>query len=529
MINVSPSSTKATLRHPWKRLITVGRAYELLRHDLLEHLRILQERISFDYTRFHAIFHDEMQVYTEDTEGRPVYQWKHVDRILDDTRALGLRHVIELNSMPRLLASGDQTIFNFKMNVTPPKSLEKWAALVTAFVAHLVERYGLAEIRQWYFECWNEPDLGGFWTGTQEDYFRFYAASARAVKAVHPDLPVGGPATSRGQWVADFIRFCRTENVPMDFASTHQYPQDEYCLYEDRKGSPHDPDQFFIDSIRDVRATVDREAGDGFPLLYTEWNTQNAAPGRAVTWSRNPDLDTIYSGSSVLHYMAHLDGAADMFGWWTASDLFEFQGEPVGMPTAAFSSGYGLLSVRGTPKPAFHALRFLSLMTGDLMDVGLPNERPRHANVLVVSFPDRVRLLAWNHQSNAEPSQGDWTPRVRIQLPPTLAAAGEIQQIVLQVKPGQGAAYETWLEMGRPQNLTRTEEEALRLAAEPSASIRRITVGGGFAELDLSLGHCEFAFVEFSLAGQPSKERAEECAHETLNDLLSYRQPTGTN
>lgn len=122
MIHCTHAAMVRHLRHPWKRLITVGRAYELLRHDLLEHLKILQDRIGFEYTRFHAIFHDEMQVYSEDEQGRPVYQWKHVDRILDDTRALGLRHVIELNSMPTLLASGTQTIFNLKMNVTPPKS-----------------------------------------------------------------------------------------------------------------------------------------------------------------------------------------------------------------------------------------------------------------------------------------------------------------------------------------------------------------------------------------------------------------------
>ncbi|MEI6034379.1 MAG: hypothetical protein WCS65_08895 [Verrucomicrobiae bacterium] len=523
-ITITPSQTPRTLRHPWKRLVTIGRAYELLRHDLLEHLRILQERIGFDYTRFHAIFHDEMQVYTEDAQGRPVYQWKHVDKILDDTRALGLRHVIELNSMPGLLASGDQTIFNFKMNVTPPKSLEKWGALVTAFTAHLVERYGLAEIRQWYFECWNEPDLGGFWSGTMDDYFRFYAATARAVKAVHPDLPVGGPATSRGQWVTEFIRFCRRENVPLDFVSTHQYPQDEYCLHEGRKGSPHEPDMFFIDSIRSVRETVNREAGAGFPLFYTEWNTQNCAPGREVTWGRNPDLDTIYSGSSVLHYMTHLDGAADMFGWWTASDLFEFQ-DGVAMPTAPFSSGYGLLSVRGAPKPAFHALQFLSLMTGEVMETTLPPEHPRLANVLAVAFPDRVRLLVWNHQSNAGPQPGTWDARIRVQLPDALAAVGEVQQIALHVRPGQGAAYETWLEMGSPQNLTRTEEEALRLAAESAVSVCRIAVLDGGAEFELSLGRCEFAFIELSLPGQPAKERAEECVPDALNDLLSYRQP----
>lgn len=524
MLHCTHSSDDRHLRHPWKRLVTVGRAYELLRHDLLEHLKILQDRIGFEYTRFHAIFHDEMQVYSEDDQGRAVYQWKHVDRILDDTRALGLRHVIELNSMPALLASGTQTIFNFKMNVTPPKSYEKWEALVRAFVEHLVERYGIAEIRQWYFECWNEPDLSGFWSGTQEEYFHLYAASARAVKAVHPDLQVGGPATSRGQWVADFIRFCRRENVPMDFVATHQYPQDEYCLFENRVGSPHAPDMFFIDSIRDVRATVDREAGAGFPLLYTEWNTQNAAPGRAVSWSRNPDLDTLYSGSSALHYLAHLDETTDMFGWWTASDLFEFQGEPVGMPTAAFSSGYGLLTVRGAPKPAFHALRFLGQLTGRLMAINLGDApRPALAGALAVEFTDRVRLLVWNHQSHAAAPEGVWKTSTCFELPERLAAASAVQQVNLHVKPGHGAAYETWLAMGSPQNLTRTEEEALRLSAEPLASISRLEVRNGQAQLEMELGPCEFLFIELSLPGQPSKERAEESTDQKLNSLLSYK------
>lgn len=515
------------MRHPWKRLITVGRAYELLRHDLLEHLKILQERIGFEYTRFHAIFHDEMQVYSEDEQGNPVYQWKHVDRILDDTRQLGLRHVIELNSMPKLLASGTQTIFNFAMNVTPPKSYEKWEALVRAFVEHLVERYGIAEIKQWYFECWNEPDLSGFWSGTQEEYFQLYAASARAVKAVHPDLQVGGPASSRGQWVAEFIHFCRKENVPLDFIATHQYPQDEYCLFENRVGSPHAPDMFFIDSIRAVRATVDREAGAGFPLLYTEWNTQGAAPGRAVTWGRNPDLDTLYSGSSVLHYLTHLDDTVDMFGWWTASDLFEFQGEPVGMPTAPFSSGYGLLSVRGAPKPAFHAMRFLSQLTGRVMELKADDApRPSLAGAVAVEFSDRVRVLVWNHQSNATQTEGNWKARLRIQLPTALADATRVQRIDFQVGTGHGAAYEVWLGMGRPQNLTRTEEEALRLAAEPAVTISYADVVQRATEIEIELAPCEFALIELSRPGTPSKERAEEQAMGALNNLLSYQSAT---
>ncbi len=524
MTTISPATEDSRLRMPWKRLVTLGRAYELLRADLLEHLKILQARIGFDYTRFHAIFHDEVQVYTEDAQGRPVYQWKHVDRILDDTLALRLRHVIELNSMPALLASGTQSIFNFKMNVTPPKCYAKWEALVRAFAEHCLERYGLAEVQHWYFECWNEPDLGGFWTGTKEQYFELYAASARAVKAAHPSLRVGGPATSRGQWIGDFIRWCREKNVPMDFVSTHQYPQDEYCLYENRVGSPHAPDMFFIDSIRSVRAEVNHEAGQDFPILYTEWNTQNAAPGRAVSWSRNPELDTIYSGSATLHYCTALDREVDMLGWWTASDTFEFQ-DDVRMPTTPFSSGgYGLVTVRGTPKPACHALHFLAQMTGRLQTVALAADRPEHANLLACVLPGRVRVLAWNHQSRVV-TPSTWNDTLRLALPADLAAAASLQVIRLHVRTGQGSAYELWRAMGDPQNLTRTEEEALRLLSEPACEVTPVPVSQGAVELPLTLAPHEFVFIEISAPGAPCKEKPEGEAllpSSQLNDLLSY-------
>lgn len=527
MLAFRPASPARRLRMPWKRLLTVGRAFELLRADLLEHLRLLRREIGFEYLRFHALFHDEMRVYAEDSSGRPVYQWKHVDRVLDDTLALGFRHVIELNSMPALLASGDRAIFNFKMNVTSPRDYAKWEALVRAFVEHCAERHGIDEILHWYFECWNEPDLEGFWSGTQEEYFQLYAASARAVKSVHPALRVGGPASSRGRWVAELVRWCRANAVPLDFVSTHQYPQDEYCLFPDRAGSPHAPDRFFVDSIREVRATVDREAGPGFPLLYTEWNTQNGAPGRPVSWENNPDLDTLYSGSAALHYCSALDRTVDMLGWWTASDLFEFQ-DALGMPSAPFShGGYGLVTVRGTPKPAFHALRFLSRLTGRVLEPELPADRPPLAGALASEHPDRVRVLVWNHQSHEETPRA-WSTRLRIPLPPALSGAERLQLVELAVGVGHGSAYEVWRAMGEPQNLGRTEEDALRLLSEPACRVLHLTPADAHAEWQLQLEPRAFAFFELSLPGAPTAAKPAGSTHaagsaSALNRLLSYQ------
>lgn len=98
--------------------------------------------------------------------------------------------------MPEMLASGHETVFHFRGNVTPPADYDAWGRLIRKLVGHWVERYGIAEVSQWFFEVWNEPNLPVFWTGTQDDYFKLYGHTAQAIKTVDASLRVGGPATA---------------------------------------------------------------------------------------------------------------------------------------------------------------------------------------------------------------------------------------------------------------------------------------------------------------------------------------------
>lgn len=49
-----------------------------------------------------------------------------------------------------------QQVFWWKGHASPPKQMSFWYNLVEATVRHWVTRYGLEEVRTWYFECWNE-------------------------------------------------------------------------------------------------------------------------------------------------------------------------------------------------------------------------------------------------------------------------------------------------------------------------------------------------------------------------------------
>ena len=189
--------------------VGAGRANEGLRADWQRQLAEVRRECGFRYLRFHGLLCDDMGVYRIERDGREVYNWQYIDELFDAMLGLGVRPFVELGFMPSAMASGPHTIFWWRGNVTPPREPAKWAALVRALVAHWTERYGEAEVAQWYFEVWNEPNLAGFWLGdkggrndadfdvfARSEYFKLYEVTARAVKAVSPRYRVGGPATA---------------------------------------------------------------------------------------------------------------------------------------------------------------------------------------------------------------------------------------------------------------------------------------------------------------------------------------------
>ncbi|RZJ39610.1 MAG: beta-xylosidase, partial [Brevundimonas sp.] len=194
----------------------------LIRDDSLGQLQTAQNELGFRYIRFHAIFHDDLGTYRE-VDGRPVYDWTRIDYLYDRLMGMGLKPFVELGFTPDAMKTSEQTIFYWKGNTSHPVPA-KWNALVDAFVRHLIDRYGIEEVRTWYFEAWNEPNLDGFWErADQAAYFDLYGRSARVIKAIDPALRVGGPATAGAAWTPEFIAYADANDLPIDFIATHTY------------------------------------------------------------------------------------------------------------------------------------------------------------------------------------------------------------------------------------------------------------------------------------------------------------------
>ncbi len=346
-IEINAQGPTTPFPHFWEEMFGSGRANLTLRESYRSDLRAVKQVTDFKYVRFHAILHDENGGYNEDEHGNPVYNFSYVDQIYDGLLKNGVRPVVEISFMPKKLAFNPDALhpFWYKQNVSPPKSMERWDDLMTHFAQHLVDRYGIDEVAQWYFEVWNEPNID-FWNGIPRDksYFDLYAHTARALKAVSPRLRVGGPATAAAQWVDDFLKYAADNHVPVDFVTSHGYADD---TVENLFGTNEDisMDDRVCRAIGKVRKQIQASAMPKLPLFWTEWNVQGM----------NESRDTSFVGTGLANTIRECDGLVDMMSFWTFSDVFE-EGGPIAKP---FDGEFGLRAKGGINKPSYYDFALL--------------------------------------------------------------------------------------------------------------------------------------------------------------------------
>ena len=432
-------------------------AYLTLREDWREQVRDAQREIGFRQMRFHGIFHDLVGICRGVNEDHIVFNFNNLDKIYDFLLDQGIRPFVELGFMPEALASGTQTCFHYRANVTPPKSQELWAQLIHGFTAHLIERYGLDEVAQWPFEVWNEPDLDYFWAGTREEYFTLYETTVRTLKALSPRLQVGGPATSKGLWVKEMLAFCAGRNLPLDFISTHHYCADVALVLDKPEGPvAYRGQKVMRADVAKTLGLIDRSAFPAARLHYTEWNVSPAHVDRF-------GKDSEFTATFVLQTLRDLGSLPDSYSFWTVSDVFEESGPGEG----PFSGKYGLISLHGIHKPAFHAYRFLARQFDEELTV------PGAESVILTRAGSRLRLLTWNHN---EPEQvdfegGEWRlreqPRQETLHLDGLADGVPVRIRAWRVDRTHGNALRAWQALGAPAQLSRSQVAILKGQAEP--------------------------------------------------------------
>jgi xylan 1,4-beta-xylosidase len=378
-----------------------------------------------------------MAVYREDNKGNPEYNYQYIDPLFDYLISIGIKPFVELGFMPSALASSNQTIFWWKGNVTPPKDYKKWEDLIRNLTQHFTERYSTDEVKTWYFEVWNEPNLSpGFWTGTQEEYFKLYQYSVKAIKSVNPKYKVGGPATAGAAWVPEMINFCTKNNLPLEFISTHSYGVKQGFLDEyGNSGTVLSKDPMAVSGdVLNSRKQIANSTMPNLELHYTEWSSS-------------------YTPADPVHDSYHEAAFTDIF-------------EEAGPRMTPFHGGFGLLTTQGISKPALYSYKFMNklgkteLVNADTRSWACKNDNGG-VQLLVWDFTNTLPGDSVNNQVyyiKDLPSKSKGKMKVNISHVPVGKYTLEIYKVGYRVND----AYTEYLDMGKPKQLNRQQVENLK-------------------------------------------------------------------
>lgn len=426
-------------------------------------------------------------VYTEDSNGKPVYSFKILDEIFDEYKAVGVRPMVELGFMPKDLAADvpgrdvpyqvhyPKSAISGKSN-NPPKDYAKWGELARVVTAHFVERYGRETVKQWYFEVWNEPDID-YWHSTPEDYWKLYDYAVAGVRAALPEAKVGGPATTSPRspkaytYLKNFLEHVNSgksaangKALPMDFISFHA------------KGAP---------KIVDGKVTMGvsselKDADQGFQLISTFPKFRNlpiiiseadpegcAACSSKVNPANNYRNGTLYPAYTASAYKRLFElqdkykvNLLSMLSW-----SFEFENKD-------YFEGFRSLSTNGVNKPVLNFFRMAALMSGNRvattsagglsLDAIVQNGVRGESDVdafATKAADNSAAVMLWNYHDVDGPGPV---------VPTSVAVSGvpaTVKRVLVthyRIDDTHSNAYTVWKAMGSPQNPTTEQYQKLQ-------------------------------------------------------------------
>lgn len=485
---------RSDFRHTWEGIINVDQFRWLVRRDVQDQLELAQRELRATHVRSVGMFDDEMRVFCQSPAAfmgyepkQPRTNWQTVDYVVDSLADRGLQPVFTTSFIPSAMASGPVTVFSTKAHTSPPKDWAQWEAFVRDAVQHAVDRYSLAVVRQWPFEVWNEPNLfGWFWGGDLADFNRLWETTYRAIKSVDASLRVGGPSTGRAEWLEELLDFGQSHDCPPDYLITHIYNNDSAA---DHPLAPFDPTAtargsksptFAMDVMRNVRRLLNRRGFKG-ELHWNEWGRSF----HAVDHHREHPSEAAF----IARLLGEVSQEADVFSYWCLSDIYD----QVGYGREAFFGGYGLLSLQGLRKPAYHAFELLAKL--GTQRVALAGEGlDSTCNAIVTTSGDRAHVLVYASTHDDEPPQQSVEVSLRVPAGARVLQLHRIDSI-------ENNVLARWRELGAPAYLSRaqTKELAADNALKPSSAPVHLEPAGESSVARFTMESPGVALLEFAL------------------------------
>ena len=451
-------------------------------------------------------------VFSLDAHGKPMYDFTITDRTFDEYRKAGVRPFVELGFMPKDLAAEVPGISEYQLHYpkptmggasnNPPKDYAMWGELVRKFTEHLVQRYGRDEVKTWYFEVWNEPDII-YWHGTEAEYLKLYDYAVAGVRAALPEAKVGGPATTgpasekASEYLDAFLRHCLSgknaadgKPVPLDFISFHPKGHPETVDGHVRMG--------LAEELKAAKAGFEIVAKypqlKNVPIVLSEADPEGCAacsmktnPANAY---RNGPLYATYTAAAMkglfdLQDEAHVNLAA-MLSW-----SFEFEGKE-------FFEGFRTLATNGVDKPVLNVFRMAGLMAGERVEASSTGrlttdeiiksgvrQRP-DVDALATKGDRQAAVMVWNYHDDDVPAAA---AEVKVEVAGVPAGVKRVLLQHYRIDGMHSNAYTVWKQMGSPQSPTPEQYQRLKEAGqlELLSSPEWLDVSGGEVTIKMEL------------------------------------------
>ncbi|KAB7673117.1 helix-turn-helix domain-containing protein [Bacillus sp. B1-b2] len=496
--------------HTFTNLLTFGYAPLALRNDFKAQLNQIQQDIGFKYVRFHGVFADQLLVYNEKTDGSYYFNFNNIDVILDNLSEENVKPFIEIGFMPKDLAKTKDTIFLWGAHVSPPKQMKHWKELIESFIRHLINRYGLNEVRTWYFEFWNEPEVPYFWSGTSEEFLTLYTETYKSIKSIDSEIRVGGFSNinfaNYQSWIANFKAFAKKESITLDFFTFHVYnlarkPNIQLVGHRESNESVIESvtqfrsvmigdEQNLTNNIDSVMMTSKELHENSKEVWITEWNGN----------SDSKDLlhDTCYMAAFIVKNVIENFEKVKGMGYWTFTDLFEeFKQEQ-----HLFHGGFGLMTYNGIKKAGYHAFYFLSKLGDELVAKNedmIITKRGEDYQILLYNYSHPNYLYRTFDYSQLSPisrySVFD-NEQVKAYQVSLHGIYGNYRIKKQFVNREQGSSYDSWVNIGAPIEIDDQTICYLKGKAEPGMKIEDIVTNKAYS-LTTELQPHEIQLIEF--------------------------------
>jgi xylan 1,4-beta-xylosidase len=426
-------------------------------------------------------------VYTEDKNGNPVYDWTIVDKIFDTFIERGIKPIVELGFMPKALSFHPEPYqHNWPKNsdimqlstgwAYPPNDYEKWEELVFQFTKHCNARYGQKEIESWYWEVWNEPDITIYWKGTKEEYFKMYDYTVSAVRKACPIAKVGGPTTTDPRnegaetFYRDFLQHCLNgtnyvtgkKGSPLDYITFHA------------KGTPK-----LVDGHIQMNINLQLQSiAKGFEIVNSFPKFKNLP---IIIGESDPEGCAACAGGSLLYrngtvYSSYQ--AAAFAKTYELADIYKVN--LIGAVTWAFEfedkpwfAGFRDLATNGVNKPVLNIYRMFGMMSGNRIDVSGGKYDLKTMKDKGVKDPDAdinafackdgnsVSAMVWNYHDDDVTAPSSIVELDIVGLPKTNVLVHEYR-----IDKENSNAFEVWKKMGSPQKPSKEQITELEKAGQ---------------------------------------------------------------